>query len=365
MGEEHSQPRVVVFGATGYTGRMTAAALVQRGVRPLLAGRDENALRAMADELGGLEWARADASSPDALRALLTPESVLLALTGPFTRFGTAAAEAAIDAGCTYIDSTGEAGFIRQVFEDYGPRAAAAGCAMITACGYDYVLGNLAAALALQGAPAASAVDVAYFHTGGLRAFSSGTHASIVEAVLGPHFAWRDGAIVSERGAARMARFAADGGRKPALSVGSTEHFALPRTFPELRNVRVYLGWFGALTRPMSLGSPMLQIPGAAPAVRAALRLVVRGSRGGPSAQRLAAARSIIVAVARDDTGRSLAEARLEGVNGYDFTSAFLAFAAERALEGVHGTGALGPIEAFGLDAVRDGCAQAGVAQVA
>ena len=74
MGEEHSQPRVVVFGATGYTGRMTAAALVQRGVRPLLAGRDENALRAMADELGGLEWARADASSPDALRALLTPE---------------------------------------------------------------------------------------------------------------------------------------------------------------------------------------------------------------------------------------------------------------------------------------------------
>jgi short subunit dehydrogenase-like uncharacterized protein len=52
--------RIVLFGATGYTGDLTARALVERGTRPVLAARSEAKVRALAEELGGLEWAVAD-----------------------------------------------------------------------------------------------------------------------------------------------------------------------------------------------------------------------------------------------------------------------------------------------------------------
>ena len=52
--------RIVLFGATGYTGDLTARAMVARGLTPVLAGRTEARVRALAEELGGLEWATAD-----------------------------------------------------------------------------------------------------------------------------------------------------------------------------------------------------------------------------------------------------------------------------------------------------------------
>ncbi|MGH3991285.1 MAG: NAD(P)H-binding protein, partial [Pseudonocardiaceae bacterium] len=64
--------RIVVFGATGYTGRLTAEALVERGRRPVLAGRSAGKLAALAADLGGsLEVAVADVSRPKSVRALV------------------------------------------------------------------------------------------------------------------------------------------------------------------------------------------------------------------------------------------------------------------------------------------------------
>ena len=60
----------------------------------------------------------------------------------------------------------------------------------------------------------------------------------------------------------------------------------------------------------------------------------------------------------------SLGEVHLSGVDPYDFTARFLAWSAVRALEGVYGTGALGPVEAFGLEALQAGCAEAGIVRV-
>jgi hypothetical protein len=55
---------------------------------------------------------------------------------------------------------------------------------------------------------------------------------------------------------------------------------------------------------------------------------------------------------------------RLRGVNPYDFTAAILAWGAERAAAGdLQGTGALGPVDGFGLDALERGCAEAGLAR--
>ncbi|MEA2395481.1 MAG: hypothetical protein QOJ82_3372, partial [Solirubrobacteraceae bacterium] len=136
--------RIVLFGATGYTGELAARALVARGARPVLAARNEARVRALADELGALEWAVADVERPDSVGELVTRGDVLVSTVGPFSRWGQPAVQAAVAAGAHYLDSTGEAVFVRDVFERHGLGAQAAGCGLLTAFGYDWVPGNLA-----------------------------------------------------------------------------------------------------------------------------------------------------------------------------------------------------------------------------
>jgi short subunit dehydrogenase-like uncharacterized protein len=142
--------KIVVFGATGYTGELTARSLVDAGEYPLLVGRSPEKLARLAEDLGGLDYVLADAERPDGrIEALLDPGDVLLTTVGPFLKYGRPALEAAIAAGATYLDSTGEPPFVREVFERHGPRAEGR-CALLPAFGYDYVLGNLAGALAVR-----------------------------------------------------------------------------------------------------------------------------------------------------------------------------------------------------------------------
>jgi short subunit dehydrogenase-like uncharacterized protein len=165
--------RIVLFGATGYTGELTARTLVGRGARPLLAARHEDRVRALAEELGGLEWSVADVERPASLRVLLERGDVLVSTVGPFLRRGGAAVEAAIGAGAHYLDSTGEGPFIREIFERYDSRAQAAGSCLVPAFGYDWLPGNLAGALALREAgEAATRVDIGYFAPGARKATS-------------------------------------------------------------------------------------------------------------------------------------------------------------------------------------------------
>jgi short subunit dehydrogenase-like uncharacterized protein len=363
--------RIVVFGATGYTGDLTARALVARGARPVLAARNEERVRALASELGDLEWAVADVARPESVRALVERADVLVSTVGPFARWGEPAVEAAIAAGAHYLDSTGEGSFIREVFERYGGAAQAAGCGLLTAFGFDWVPGNLAGALALRDAgEAATRVEVGYFSPGaGAGSMSGGTRASAAGVAFSPGFAWRGGRLVDERPARRTRSFALAPGRAaPAVSVATSEHFALPRVHPTLRDVDVYLGWFGPLSEPMriftAVTEPVLKLPGAREAAQGLFGHLVKGSTGGPDAAARAQSRSVVLAEAFDGSGTRLAEVRLEGVNGYDLTAGFLAWGAQAAAAGgLQGTGALGPVDGFGLDALEAGCAEAGLAR--
>jgi short subunit dehydrogenase-like uncharacterized protein len=356
--------RIVLFGATGFTGQLAARALVARGAAPVLAGRSRERVAALATELGGLESAVADVEQPETIRALLEPGDVLVSTVGPFARWGRPAVEAAIDAGAHYLDSTGEPPFIRTVFERHGVDAETAGVGLLTAFGYDYVPGNLAGALALREAgERAVSVDIGYFVAGGTLS-SGGTRASAVGMLAEPAYAFRDGRLVTERTARSVHAF--DG--KPAVSVGATEQFALPRVHPGLRDARVWLGWFGAASRPLqaisSATALVTKLPGVRAAIGAAAGRFVTGSTGGPDAAARATRRSVIVAVASDADGALLATVRLAGDNPYDFTGAMLAWGATAvAGGGLRGTGALGPVDAFGLDALEAGVAEAGIAR--
>jgi short subunit dehydrogenase-like uncharacterized protein len=359
---------IVLFGATGYTGRLTAEALVRRGVRPVLAARNAQRLTAMAAELGGLESEVADVSKPESVRALVTGDDVLVSTVGPFMRWGGPAIQAAIDVGATYIDSTGEPPFIRDVFQRYDEPARTSGAGLLTAMGYDYVPGNLAAALALDRAgDTAVKVAVGYFITGRAsprQAMSGGTMASLAGVVMSPAFAYREGQLVTERSAKRVRTFTTGSGKKlSGVSVGSSEHFALPRIHPTLREVDAYLGWFGPASRAMQA----MSVAGELSAVRTGVdklgRRFVKGSTGGPDESARSRTGSLVIAEAFNSSGTLLSRVELKGVNGYTFTGEMLAWAAQQALEhGVRGAGALGPVEAFGLQELEAGCAEIGLA---
>ncbi len=360
--------RIVVFGATGYTGRLTAEQLVAAGAQPLLAGRSEARLAELAERLGGLEWRVADVERPETVAALAGRGDVLLTTVGPFKRWGEPALRAAISAGAVYVDSTGEPAFIRRVFDEFGPPARRAGATLLTAMGYDFVPGTLAGALALEEAgDAAARVDVGYYALGGgPDSLSSGTKASLAGVATDRGFAYRGGRVQTVRSAERVRAFSVRGKDRPAISVGGVEHFTLPAAYPQLREVNVYLGWFGPLARAAQAGSAVSAGITRIPGVR---RLMARGAErlahmGGPGPEpgTTPGTHSYIAAIAYDRAGEPLAEVHVAGVDAYDFTARFLAWAARRAAdEGVAATGAVGPLEAFGPEALEAGCAEAGL----
>jgi short subunit dehydrogenase-like uncharacterized protein len=360
---------IVVFGATGYTGRLVAERLVAAGERPVLAGRDPERLKRLADTIGAdLEVRRADVMRQNSVFDLASgKEDVLVSTVGPFVRWGDPAVRAAIAAGCVYIDSTGEPPFIRRVFEEFGPPAERAGATLMTAMGFDFVPGQLGAALALEKAgPDAVRVEVAYYALGAGTDFASaGTKTSLVGIATEPGYAFRSGGIVTERLAARVKSFPAKGKQRPAVSVAGVEHFTLPALYPSLRDVDVYIGMPAPVARAMQAGgvagSVVSRLPGAKAAVRMAGERIV-GLTGSPEPGTTPGGLSWLTAMAYSADGDRLAEVQLSGVDAYEFTAAFIAWAARRAAATRGGVGgAPRAIQAFGLQTLEAGCAEAGL----
>jgi short subunit dehydrogenase-like uncharacterized protein len=355
---------IVVFGATGYTGRLVAEQLAARGASAVLAGRSEATLRPLAERLG-FEWRLADALRPNSVFDLVERGDVLVSLVGPFLRWGEPAVRAAIAAGAVYIDSTGEPAFIRRVFGEFGPPAERAGTTLLTAMGYDFVPGTLAGALALEEAgPAAVRVDAGYFALGA--GMSAGTRRSGVGFIVEDGIAFRGGGVRPARVAERVRSFQVRGRERDAVSVGGAEHFTLPAAYPQLEEVNVYLGWFGGLARPLQVaslaGSVAFRVPGARPLARAVGERAVEVAGAGPSP---GSGLTWIVAEAFDAAGERLARVAVSGVEPYAYPGAMLAWAAHRAAaDGAGPPGASGPLQAFGLEALEQGCRAAGVERV-
>jgi short subunit dehydrogenase-like uncharacterized protein len=352
--------RIVVFGATGFTGRLVAERLAAGGADPVLAGRNEASVRELAERLG-VSWRVADVMRQNSVFSLLEPGDVLVTTVGPFSRWGEPAVRAAIAAGGIYIDSTGEPVFIRRVFDEFGPPAERAGAALLPAMGYDFVPGTLAAALALEEAGVdAQRVDVGYFAFGA--GMSGGTRRSSVAVALEQGYAFRGGELRDARMAERVRSFSVRDKDREAVAIGGAEHLTLPPVYPGLLELNVYLGWFGSLARPLQAaslaGSVAMRVPGVRPALKAAASRVAELG-GGPEPE---SGISWVVAEAFDAAGSRLSSVHLSGGEPYSLTAGVLAWAARRAAShGVEGVGAMGPLSAFGLEALEAGCREAGL----
>jgi short subunit dehydrogenase-like uncharacterized protein len=190
----------------------------------------------------------------------------------------------------------------------------------------------------------------------------------MIGTVLDPSFAFHGGRLITERGTAHTRGFEINPGKKwHGASIGGSEHFALRAIHSSLSDINVYLGIANAKRMPAvsALISGITTIPGVRSGLKKLAEQYVKGSNGGPDEAARKSGGSIIVAETFSKTGQRLSSVRLEGGNGYTFTADILAWAAiTAAKQGVTGTGALGPVSAFGLTALEAGAQQAGLKQV-
>jgi short subunit dehydrogenase-like uncharacterized protein len=277
---------VVVYGATGFVGKLLAGYLAEhapRDTRIALAGRSRARLQEVRDALppAARGWAvlTADSSDRAALDALAGQTRVLATTVGPYARYGMPVAEACAEAGTHYADLTGEVLFVRDAIDQVDAVARKTGARIVHACGYDSIPSDLSTFLLAQRAAADGAgglTDVRLVATlrGG---FSGGTIDSMraqLEAlqedparrkVLSDPFA-----LSSDRSAEPRTRQPRDAGPPERLPDGrwAAPFFMAPFNTRIVRRSNALQDW--AYGRALSYGEVMgtgRGIPGAATAV--------------------------------------------------------------------------------------------------
>lgn len=158
----HAKPfEIVLFGATGFTGRLTAEYLARASTpRPLrwaIAGRSReklDALRLRLAQLGPngarVELIVADVNDPASLRELARSADVVATTVGPYIRYGEPLVRACVEEGAHYVDLTGEPEFVDLVIDRYHDEAARKELKIVNACGFDSIPHDLGALFTLK-----------------------------------------------------------------------------------------------------------------------------------------------------------------------------------------------------------------------
>lgn len=338
---------IVVYGATGYTGRLVKQELDAAGADYVLAGRSRERLEAMAD---GAPVHVASVGDPPSLRAMLDGAAALINCAGPFTRAGEPVVRAAVEAGVPYVDSTGEQSFMRMVFDRYDAEARHRGIPLIPACGFDYVPGDCIARIAARGHEPLDELVLAYSVQG--FGMSRGTMRSALEMLKGGSAVeYRDGDWRPASGGVFRSSFdfGPPIGRAPVGPYPAGEAITVPR----------HTG-VGTITTVLTIRSafpgPLVPVaPYAMPLLAQALKTPLRGALDraigalpeGPPEDERRAARWTIVAQGRTASGE-VSRATVRGRDVYGLTARALVWAAGRIADPGYGrAGALGPAAAF------------------
>jgi short subunit dehydrogenase-like uncharacterized protein len=147
---------VVVFGATGVTGRRVAAYLSERaaetGLRWAAAARSTARLERLLEDIGASapELIAADVADQSSLAAMARRTRVVLNLVGPYTLYGRPVVEACVAGGAHYADLTGEIPFVRRITAEFDEPAAAAGVKVVQVCGFEALPPDLLVLLAAE-----------------------------------------------------------------------------------------------------------------------------------------------------------------------------------------------------------------------
>ena len=185
---------VLLWGATGFTGRLTAQHLADRygvdgeGLRWTIGGRNLEKLEAVRTALkaadGQLTPVVADANDLDAMREAASRARVVCSAVGPYARYGSSLVQACAENGADYCDLTGEVQWMRAMMDAHGEAAEASGARIVHTCGFDCIpsdLGVLYVQRAMQERHGIYAKEVKLRVLDFKGGFSGGTIASMIE----------------------------------------------------------------------------------------------------------------------------------------------------------------------------------------
>ena len=333
----------LLYGATGYTGRLIADLAVARGLRPTLAGRSADTLVAVAHSTG-LDHVAVGLDDPAALDRALADHPLVLHAAGPFSRTSAPMVEACLRTRTHYLDVTGEIA----VFEALAARdaeAKAAGITVLPGTGFDVVPTDCLALHLKTRLPTATTLKLA------IRALSSASHGTAQTAVenLGAGGAMRrDGRIVSVPAAHDTVEATfADGKTRPCVAIpwGDVSTAFHSTGIP---TITTYAAFPPSTVRVMKASRVLGPVLQSSP-VQSLLRALVARTVTGPTEADRQRGASHVWGEATDDAGRQ-AVATWAGPEGYAFTADAALRSALAVLDGRTEAGFQTPSSAFGAD---------------
>jgi len=138
---------VIVYGASGYTGRLVAETMAKQygvggDVKWAMAGRNREKLEAVRDEIGApaeTPIVIADADDPASIKAMAESTKVVLTTVGPYQLYGEPLVQACAEAGTGYVDLCGEPAWMRHMIDKYEAKAKETGARIVFSCGFDSI----------------------------------------------------------------------------------------------------------------------------------------------------------------------------------------------------------------------------------
>ena len=334
----------MIYGANGHTARMIAEEAVRRGLKPVLAGRNAHAIRALADELDcpsrvfGL-------GSVQEITAELAGLQAVLHCAGPFSATAEPMIEACLAAGVHYLDITGEIPVIEAAAARH-QRAVEAGVALIPAVGFDVVPSDCLAAMLARRLPKATHLTLAFTGTGTI---SPGTARTMMEGLPQGGRVRVDGRITKVPTAWKTMEVPFREGTRTAVTIPWGD-VAAARHSTGVPNIEVYMAMSPGQIRSLRLMRPLL----------AALRLgllrsllcrAIRRFLAGPPDKRREVSRGSFWGRLVDPKGNSV-EATLGTPPAYRLTALAALASLEKVLAGEAPPGFSTPSKAFGAELI-------------
>jgi short subunit dehydrogenase-like uncharacterized protein len=333
----------LIYGANGYTGRLAAEHAAASGLRPILAGRSRDGVEALAKRLS-LEHRVFDLASPAGIADGIRGTSAVLHAAGPFSATSKPMVDACLAAGIHYVDVTGEIA-VFEAIADRDVNAKAVGVMLLPGAGFDVVPSDCLAAHVKRRLPNATRLRLSL---GGLGGVSRGTALTMLERAGRGTMLRRGGRLVEIAGAPRTT---VDFGAGPRPAIGmSWGDIATAWRSTGIPDIEVFFESSPKLARAATLSRlfrPLLSVG----VVRDALKAQVRRKiPSGPTPERRARSRSVIVAQAWDDATGATVRSRLVTAEAYTLTAWTAVEIARRAASGGAVPGYRTPATAFGAD---------------
>ena len=283
---------ILVYGATGYTGRLVVRALEEAGRPYAIAGRNASALEDLSRQLKSRPEVRvADASDEAALLRAFAGMRAVVSTVGPFHRWGMPVVRAAVDLGVHYVDTTGEQSFQMQVYEELHRRAISTGSTVVTGAAFEYTFSYLGAALLHERSGPLLTMS-SYYLAGGFHP-TVGTARSAL-AMLGEELlAFRDGKLIPlpTEFSAREVRFPGERESYHAIVIPGGDAVMLPLDIPPLQSACCHLllpAWPARLLAPIVHAQPRLRALLTPSRIASLDRLLSRWHRDPTDAERAA-----------------------------------------------------------------------------